>query len=320
MKKLLLRVFSCPLPAALEELLLRLKETSMTLAQLRYFCTAARFHSITQAANNLMVTQPTVSIAIRELEREFSLVLFHHSGSRLTLTEEGEEFYRKATQILSDCEDLKLEYSGKDNIRSRVRLGIPPLLSTIFFPELLDSFHVDHPETWLELHEYGSIRACQLVQDEVLDIGLANLELPDIDKYNTRILLEDPLVFCVGPNHPMAGMKSLDLAALDHERVILLNRDSVQNQILQARFSSLDITPQVVMHSSQITTILSFLRQGRCGCFFYASMLPLFPELVSSPLETESRTRIGLVWKKGRYQNKGMRDFLSFCQSYYPGI
>ncbi|MBR2257939.1 MAG: LysR family transcriptional regulator [Blautia sp.] len=118
----------------------------MTLNQLLYFCTAARFHSITKAANNLMVTQPAVSIAIKELEKEISINLFHHSGNRLILTEEGEGFYLKATQILSDCEELKMEYIGKSSIRSHVRLGIPPLLSTIFFPEMLDSFHVDHPE------------------------------------------------------------------------------------------------------------------------------------------------------------------------------
>ena len=79
----------------------------MTLAQLRYFCTAARYHSITQAAKSLYVTQPTISIAIRELEKEFSLTLFNHSGSHLSLTEEGEVFYNKVSAILADCEDLQ---------------------------------------------------------------------------------------------------------------------------------------------------------------------------------------------------------------------
>jgi len=289
----------------------------LTLNQLLYFCTAARFHSITKAANNLMVTQPAVSIAIKELEKELSVNLFHHTGNRLSLTEEGEGFYRKAAQILSDCEELKMEYVGKNAVKGHVRLGIPPLLSTIFFPEMLDSFHVDHPEIWLELHEYGSIRACQLVQDEILDIGLANLELPDIDKFETMVLMEDPLMFCVSKNHPMAGMDVLDLNDLHQQPVILLNRDSVHNQILTSRFSALGISPKIVMHCSQIATILNFLRQGTCGCFFYKSMLPMFPELVGLPLNADTTTHIGLVWKKGKFQNMGMRHFLSFCRKYY---
>lgn len=292
----------------------------MTLNQLLYFCTAARFHSITKAADNLMVTQPAVSIAIKELEKELCNNLFHHTGSKLSLTEEGESFYRKAAQILSDCEELKMEYIGKTTVRSHVRLGIPPLLSTIFFPEMLDSFHVDHPEIWLELQEYGSIRACQLVQDEILDIGLANLELPDIDKFETMVLMEDPLVFCVNKKHPLAGTGMLNLKDLHQQPVILLNRDSVHNQILTSRFSALGISPKIIMHSSQIVTIMNFLRQGSCGCFFYKKMLPMFPEIIGIPLSTDIMTHIGLVWKKGKYQNKGMRDFLSFCKGYYSTV
>ena len=67
----------------------------MTLNQLLYFCTAARFHSITKAANNLMVTQPAVSIAIKELEKEISTNLFHHSGNRLYLLKKERGFISK---------------------------------------------------------------------------------------------------------------------------------------------------------------------------------------------------------------------------------
>ena len=71
----------------------------MTLNQLRYFCTASRCHSITKAAEELYVTQPTVSVAIRDLEIEFGISLFYRKGNRLILTEEGEELYNKATYI-----------------------------------------------------------------------------------------------------------------------------------------------------------------------------------------------------------------------------
>lgn len=63
----------------------------MTLNQLRYFCTASRCHSITKAAEELYVTQPTVSVAIRDLEIEFGISLFYRKGNQLILTQEGEE-------------------------------------------------------------------------------------------------------------------------------------------------------------------------------------------------------------------------------------
>ena len=169
----------------------------MTLNQLRYFCTAARCHSITQAAKALFVTQPTISIAIRDLEKEFAISLFTYTKNRLELTTEGEEFYRKASYILQYAEDMQSQFSDETRFRPTVRLGIPPMLGSVFFPELMDRFHEEYPEIYLELSEYGSVRACNLVQDEQLDVGLVNMEMYDIDKFSYQVLADEKLLFCV---------------------------------------------------------------------------------------------------------------------------
>ena len=67
----------------------------MTLNQLRYFCTASRCHSITKAAEELYVTQPTISMAIRDLEIEFGISLFSRKGNQLSLTQEGDPSTKK---------------------------------------------------------------------------------------------------------------------------------------------------------------------------------------------------------------------------------
>ena len=71
------------------------------------------------------------------------------------------------------------------------------------------------------------------------------------------------------------------------------------------------------MHSSQITTTRKFVLQGKCGCFFFSSMLPLVPELKGIPISPEIPTRIGLVWKKGKYISAHTRTFIRFCEAYY---
>ena len=74
----------------------------MKLIQLEYFCAVSRYHSITQAAQKLYVTQPAISSAIRELEKEFSINLFTRSKNHLTLTTEGEAFYQNLNFMISD--------------------------------------------------------------------------------------------------------------------------------------------------------------------------------------------------------------------------
>ena len=100
----------------------------MTLNQLRYFCTASRCHSITKAAEELYVTQPTVSVAIRDLEIEFGISLFYRKGNSLILTQEGEELYNKATYILQYCTELQADYSSMARVKPPLRIGIPPML------------------------------------------------------------------------------------------------------------------------------------------------------------------------------------------------
>lgn len=289
----------------------------MTLNQLRYFCNAARCHSITQAAKLMFVTQPAVSSAIRELEKEFSMTLFSYTNNRLELTVEGEQFYQRATALLEQSDELQLEFQDASRRRPTVRLGTPPNLSAVFFPELLDAFHAKHPEIYLELSEYGSVRACNMVQDEQLDLGLVNMELYAVDKFEHLLLATDRLLFCVGADHPFSGEESLDLRRLDREPLILFNRDSVQNQLLLGHFNAMGIQPRVVMHSSQIVTTMKFVRQGKCGCFFFSSMLPLVPELRGIPIQPEIPMRIGLIWKKGKYISAHTRAFIRFCESYY---
>ena len=176
----------------------------MTLNQLRYFCTASRCHSITKAAEELYVTQPTVSVAIRDLEIEFGISLFYRKGNRLILTEEGEELYNKATYILQYCTELQADYSSMARVKPPLRIGIPPMLSTVFFPELLIAFHDQYPEIAVVLEEYGSVRACNLVQDDTLDLALVNMEQYNIDKFNKALLANDQVVFCVSDDHRLA--------------------------------------------------------------------------------------------------------------------
>lgn len=284
----------------------------MTLNQLRYFCCAARCHSITKAAQELYVTQPTISSAIRELEIEFSITFFYRTGNQLVLTEEGELFYERATGLLQSCQDIQDEFSARSRQHSSLRIGIPPMLSTIFFPHLLNAFHEVYPDILIRLDEYGSVRACNLVQDDHLDLALVNMELFNLNKFNSHVLTQDRLIYCVSPGHRLAGRKSLQINELAGEQMLSFNADSVQNQLINTRFEAARIQPQVIIRSSQLFTILKFIDQGNCGCFLFSSMLNQLPSIVGIPVDPPIPVNIGLIWKKGKFISNRMQKFLDF--------
>ena len=291
----------------------------MTLNQLRYFCTASRCHSITKAAEELYVTQPTVSVAIRDLEIEFGISLFYRKGNQLILTQEGEALYEKATYILQYCNELQADYSSMARVKPPLRIGIPPMLSTVFFPELLTAFRQEHPEIAVVLEEYGSVRACNLVQDDTLDLALVNMEQYNIDKFHNAVLANDQVVFCVSNNHRLADKEIVTTKEMSKEPLIFFNADSVQNQLLKMRFEMDGYTPNIVMRSSQIYTTLQFVKTGKYACFLYSSMTDKFASsgITGIPLSPPIHIKIGMVWKKGKYISGDMQKFLNFTRMYY---
>ena len=138
----------------------------MKLTQLEYFCVAARYHNITKAAKELFVTQPSVSNAIKSLEEEFGVNLFYRHNNKLTLTPEGEKFYKSAEELLAHADAVTSEFYELRKQVTPIRIGIPPMLGTIYLPDMYLSLREEFPEVDFRLYEYGSIKACELVLDE----------------------------------------------------------------------------------------------------------------------------------------------------------
>lgn len=287
----------------------------MKLVQLEYFCAVCRFHSITRAAEELYVTQPTISVAIRELEKELKLRLFHHEKNRISLTQEGEAFYKRAEAVVRETQAMVTEFSSLGEKEIPIRIGIPPLISTVFFPALSDRFE-ERFSISVQLFEYGSVKACKLVQEEKLDLALVNMDFYNIDQFNSHILTEDSYVYCVGRNHRYAGMDEVDFDMLKDEKIILYNTDSVQNDTVRSRYNAMGITPNVLAYTSQLYTILNFVRGGDCGAFLYASLAVNPRDFVQLPIRPEITSKFGIVWKKGVFIPERTTKFIEYVKTH----
>ena len=129
---------------------------------------------------------------------------------------------------------MQFELNGSRIQQNPIHVGIPPVLSSFFFPGLIDAYRSKYPDALVSLEEYGSARACDLVPGKInWDLALVNMEMYNIDQLNSHVFIHDQLVFCVSPEHPLANHTSIKAADLDHQNVILFNKDSVQNAILR---------------------------------------------------------------------------------------
>lgn len=288
----------------------------MKLTQLEYFCVAARYHNITKAARELFVTQPSISNAIKALEEEFGVNLFFRNNNKLTLTPEGEIFYKSAEELLAHADSVESKFHELRKKVTPIRIGIPPMLGTIYLPELYLSLNESFPNVDLRLFEFGSIKACNLVLEEKLDIAIVNAEQPSIDKCNSRIIDTEDLLFCVAPDHPLAGQKTLLLTMLADEPLILFNTDSVQVMTLTRQFKAVGVNPHIILNTSQITTLINMVKSGHMGTFLYRSIVEKYPDIVGIPVMPSIEQRIGVIWKKGKYQNTTTEKVIKFIENF----
>lgn len=288
----------------------------MKLTQLEYFCVAARYHNITKAAKELFVTQPSISNAIKSLEEEFGVNLFFRNNNKLTLTPEGEIFYKSAEELLSHADSVESKFHELRKKVTPIRIGIPPMLGTIYLPELYLSLKENFPNVDFRLFEFGSIKACNLVLEEKLDIAIVNAEQPSIDKCNSRIIDTEDLLFCVAPDHPLAGQKTLLLTMLADEPLILFNTDSVQVMTLTRQFKAVGVNPHIILNTSQITTLINMVKSGHMGTFLYRSIVEKHPDIVGIPIMPSIEQRIGVIWKKGKYQNTTTEKVIKFIENF----
>lgn len=288
----------------------------MKLTQLEYFCVAARYHNITKAAKELFVTQPSISNAIKALEEEFGVNLFFRNNNKLTLTPEGELFYKSSEELLAHADSVESEFHEIRKKITPIRIGIPPMLGTIYLPELYLSLKENFPEVDFRLFEYGSIKACDLVLEEKLDIAIVNAEQPSIDKCNSRIIDTEDLLFCVSSDHPLAEQKTLLLTMLADEPLILFNTDSVQVMTLTRQFKAVGINPRIILNTSQITTLINMVKSGHMGTFLYRSIVEMHPDIVGIPVMPSIEQRIGVIWKKGKYQNATTEKVIKYIENF----
>ena len=274
----------------------------MKLTQLEYFCVAARYHNITRASKELFVTQPSVSNAIKALEEEFGVNLFYRNNNKLTLTPEGEKFYQNAEELLAHADAVRSELHELRKQITPVRIGIPPMLGTIYLPDMYLSLKEEFPDVDFRLYEYGSIKACELVLEEKLDLAIVNAEQSAIDKCNLHIIDNEDLLFCVSKDHPLAEQSTLLLNMLTDESLVL--------------FKAVGVNPHIILNTSQITTLINMVKTNHIGCFLYKSMVDMYPELVGIPVFPAIEQRIGVIWRKGKYQNAVTEKVIRYLKNY----
>jgi LysR family transcriptional regulator, low CO2-responsive transcriptional regulator len=216
----------------------------MRLTQLRSFHAVAVAGSFTRAAKRLHVSQPTVTTQVRMLEEHFRIELFHRSGRRVRLTELGERLLQLSRQIFSleaEAEQL-LDDSGELRSGNLRVAAVGPHHVT----KMLVAFNQQYPGIKVSVSTGNSQDVLDRLLDYRADVGVLAQVLED-ERFTSMPFSEHPVVIFTSTNHRFARRRSIRIAELEHERLILREQGSTTRMALEAALREANVSPQVVM-------------------------------------------------------------------------
>lgn len=287
----------------------------MTLQQLIYFHTACRHGNLSRAAEELHVSQPSVSAAIKNLENEFGVILIRRRSTGFVLTEEGETLRELAQGLISHAERVTAVMAQSGNERRTVRLGMPPMAGAILLPRIYAEFCAANPEVELSTVESGRGGLLEQLDDNRLDVAfLAHAEaFPP--QYQSVPVTQYETVCCVSPDHPLAGETVIRVPQLKDRPLVFFSKGFFQNERIGALCAQAGVEPLVMHTSSQLSTVTQLIRSNIAAGFLFREVAQMETDMVGIPLDPPVYTNISLVWKKDRYLCDSARAFIEYVKT-----
>ena len=206
----------------------------LTLRQLKVFESVARHLNYTRAAEELHLTQPAVSMQVKQLEESLGAALFEQLGKRIHLTETGKEvltYARNITQQLDELEAVLNHQKGLSGGRLRVSVATT---ANYFVPILLGSFSRRHPDITVSLDVTNRETLLRQLSENLVDLVIMGRPPAEAD-VEAEVFMENPLVIVAPPDHPLAREKKIPLRRLQEE-VFLVREPGSGTRIAMERF------------------------------------------------------------------------------------
>ena len=274
----------------------------MRLEQLESFEAVARLGHFTRAAEELFLSQPSLSRQIAALETELGTPLFHRSPTGARLTSAGEVLLPIARRMLADAQAARAQLAELAGLRrGRVHLGAPPTLCVSLVADVLTAFRADYPGVDLHLSEGGSRSLVDALDEGALDIALVvtrgvEPSLPGIEL--VPLLFEELVVVSAAdgslPLTPHGGSTTaaeVTLADLAQLPQVAFNRTYDLRVALDATFSAHGLSPTIAVEGAEMDAVLRFVERGLGVAVVPAMVVIDRPALRSSRLVEPALSR-----------------------------
>lgn len=232
-----------------------------TLRQLQVFKTVASLNSFTRASEALHLSQPAVSIQVKQLEKVVGLPLFEQFGKKIYLTDPGEALYAAAQNIgllLDDISEVIDEFKGHQ--RGRLNISVASTAGS-FATRILAGFANQYPEVSISLDVTNRERLLGQLDANICDLVIMG-EPPEHHQLVNRPFMDNPLVIVSAPDHPFASRKGIPCSELQGETFVVREPGSGTRAAAKRFFDENQVEIQFAMEMTSNEAIKQAVQAG----------------------------------------------------------
>lgn len=284
------------------------------MRQLRYLVSLARYRHFGRAADDCAVTQPALSMQVRELEREVGAELVERRTGEIALTETGLEVARRAEHILAATRDLVDFARHRDVLSGKLRLGIIPTLAPYVLPRALPRLQKSYPLLRLEVRETQTKSLLEELAGGELDTVMLALPADGAD-LETLSLFDDRFMLAMPASDPLPALRRVAVKDFDQRRLILLEEGHCLRDQALAYCGTANSDASASLGATSLATVMQMVANG------YG--VTLLPEVAAEMEARDSRVKllrfvepqpsrtVGLAWRR---TSPRKRDFIALGQ------
>ena len=294
----------------------------MKLYQIEYLMAVCRYGSISKAADELLVSRPAVSRAIKDLENEFGVSFFLRTTTGVLMTEAGQLVYEKCqkieqmfSELQTELKAMKTDADGKND--RQLHIGISFTARCCFLP-FITAFRQSHPDILLMLTDLEDSFVDSGVLNPDFDLEIALSEDKPYEGVEYLEIEESSLTFCCSKKHPLAGRSSVSILEIKDEPLCGLNHIEQKDNQVQLLFARHGLTPNLAFMTQQVSFLRQMIRENLCCSIKPQQSTENDPDIVTIPIDEAKKLHLRILWSDSAYHNSAFRDFIDYAREILP--
>lgn len=235
----------------------------MTIEQLQYFHAIQRYMNFSTAADELCISQSSLSKQIKALEKELSVELFSRSTRNISLTSAGKEFAIHSERILEEYGKMLCGLRDFSSRRKRsISIASIPVMNHYKVTDMISLFEKEHPDINMNITEKDGLYVLKSLENRDTDLVIIRTGFLPNGDYKVFPLIDDELVLVTNSSHRFSNREIISLSEAANENFILLSMDTGLNDFCLELCSKAGFVPRTLHTNVRIETIKSFILQG----------------------------------------------------------